>query len=326
VHTQSAPPVTPLTHETAFRLDPIPPYDFALTVRKPGGWDLFTPDERFDGETLWTALHLDGRLVGLRLSATGTADDPGIEVVAFTATEPTPVAADRIRTRLAEKLGATEDLTGFYALAREDPILQHAVADLNGMHSTEMSHLFAAGTLAICLQLTTLDRSLAMMDALVERYGERASFDGEEVGVWPTADGLAGVSPEELARECNLGYRARYIDALADRVRAGAPTLGELRDLPPAEVRGELLSLPGIGEYSADIIAPHTGFPIDVWSVDVFGTLFDGEEPPNRRTAVERIKREGEARWGEWAWLAFVYVVHDLEALSAALGVELRLT
>jgi len=85
------------------------------------------------------------------------------------------------------------------------------------------------------------------------------------------------------------------------------------------------MELPGIGDYSADIINPHGGFPIDVWSADVFGKLFYGNEPVDGRGSIVRIKREGVKRWGQWAWMAFLYVVQDLENLSRRLGTQLRL-
>ena len=92
------------------------------------------------------------------------------------------------------------------------------------------------------------------------------------------------------------------------------------------EAKEWLLELPGIGDYSADIINPHGGFPIDVWSAEVFGKLLFGEKPENNRKAVEVVKREGQRRWGKWAWMAFFYVAQDLENLSRKLGINLRLT
>lgn len=60
------------------------------------------------------------------------------------------------------------------------------------------------------------------------------------------------------------------------------PTTEELEKLTPDEAKGRLLDLSGIGDYSADILNPHGGFPIDARSVDIFGKLFYGEEPKDR--------------------------------------------
>ena len=87
-----------------------------------------------------------------------------------------------------------------------------------------------------------------------------------------------------------------------------------------------LLELPGIGDYSADIINPHGGFPIDVWSAEVFSKLLLGKEPENNRDAVGIVKEEGLKRWGKWSWMAFFYIVQNLPNLSKKLEKNLRLS
>ena len=103
------------------------------------------------------------------------------------------------------------------------------------------------------------------------------------------------------------------------------PTFAQLAELTSEEAKRELMDLPGIGGYSADIISRPGGFPIDVWSAAVFGKLFTGREPENSREAVETVKKEGIRRWGKWSWMAFFYVVQDLKNLSRKLNVTLRL-
>jgi len=94
--------------------------------------------------------------------------------------------------------------------------------------------------------------------------------------------------------------------------------------MPPAEAKEKLMELPGVGDYAADIVNPHGGFPIDAWSVDVFGKLFFGREPDKARDEIEAVKKDGLSRWGKFAWLAFFYVAQDLSNLSKRLGMRLR--
>ena len=129
-----------------------------------------------------------------------------------------------------------------------------------------------------------------------------------------------------MASGCKLGYRAKRISELARKIeREGFPTTEEIERISPEKAKELLLELPGIGDYSADIINPHGGFPIDVWSVEVFAKLFYGREPRNNREDVEKVKREGLRRWGKWAWMAFFYTVQDLENLSRKMGISLRI-
>jgi 3-methyladenine DNA glycosylase/8-oxoguanine DNA glycosylase len=309
----------------SFVLSPKAPYNFELTVKKPAGWDLFTPFEVFEDGTMWTALHIDGTLVGLKLRSAGETESPRISVKAFLAREPDD-KEETIKRLLEEKLGVNDDLSRFYGFARRDPILKHAMDDLYGMHDTLGGSVFNLVILTICLQMAPLKRSEQMMDCLVSRYGGVAEFDGRRVNAWPVPSRISVVSIKELESRCKLGYRAKYVIQLAKILDGrGFPTLEDLARLPAEESKERLMELPGIGDYSADIINPRAGFPIDSWSVDVFGKLFFGREPRDARGAIERVKNEGIRRWGRWSWMAFFYVAQDLENLSRKLNTKLRL-
>ncbi len=314
-----------LSHSFVYEIDPIPPYNFELTIRKPAGWALFTPFEVYEKGTMWTATHLHDRLVGVKLASGGSIKRPRINVELFLKNEPKPEQLNDINRSLVHDLGADGDLTGFYELALKDGILKYVVEDLYGMHSTSSSSIFPDALLAILLQMTTFKRSDEMMSCLISKYGEVAEFDGKKIRVWPLPKRIAKHDAPELAKACNLGYRAKHVANLARKLESDKfPSIEELEKLTPDEAKKMLLDLPGIGDYSADIINPHGGFPIDAWSVDVFGKLFYGEEPKDKRRAIEGIKKEGLRRWGNWSWMAFFYVVQDLDNLSRKLKMDLR--
>jgi DNA-3-methyladenine glycosylase II len=315
-----------LPHRFSETIKPIPPYDFALTVHKPAGWPLFSRDEVWENGTLWTALPLNGELAGVKLKSQGTMRAPKISTEVFLAEAPKPAQKARMIELLTAKLGAADDLRPFYTLAEKDPVLKFATRDLYGLHNTGFSTLFGAATLAISLQMAPIKRSNEMQDCLIKRYGEAAEFDGKRIAVWPSAVKIARADVATLFKDCKLGYRAKFLVAAAKMITQGFPTLEELKEMSPEDAKEKIMDLPGMGDYSADIVNPHGGFSIDVWSADIFGVLFFGEGTDTSRNAIEKIKAEGLKRWGKWARLAFVYVVHDLPALSERLGVKLRLS
>ena len=316
-----------LAYSSTYEIKPIPPYNFSLTVRKPAGWPLFTPLEVYDNSTLWTALQLNGTLTGLRFNSAGSIDNPRITAQIFLKKEPSNEKLGILRKALVHSIGADDNLREFYVLAEKDPILKYVVADLHGMRNTSSGDtVFPNAVLAILLQMAPLKRSNEMMDCVIRKYGEKVEFDDKILYTWPLPESLANLNPETFAKTCKIGYRAKRIVKLSEKiVREGFPTLEELEKLSPEEAKKRLLELPGIGDYSDDIINPHGGFPIDVWSVEVFGKLFFGKEPDNNRQAIEVVKKEGIHRWGKWSWMAFFYIVQDLENLSRRLNVKLRL-
>lgn len=319
--------MTILAQSFEFDVIPVKPYNFNLTVRTPAGWALFTPFEEFKNGVLWTATHFDGVLAGVKLQSRGGVEDTIIHVIIYTQSQTDGKQRDAIRRVIRRKLGADQDLKEFYGMALADSILSHAVDDLYGMHDTFPHTIFPEAVLAILLQMAPLKRSNEMMASVISTYGDEAEFDGKLIHSWPLPVRIAGLTPEELAQKCKVGYRAKHLVKLAGVLEGGSfPEMDRIYDMDPESAKKTIQSLPGIGDYSADIINPHGGFPIDVWSAEVFSKLLFGEKPENNRAAVERVKKEGMARWGKWSWMAFFYIVQDLPSLSGKLGIDLRLT
>jgi 3-methyladenine DNA glycosylase/8-oxoguanine DNA glycosylase len=314
-----------LGYKSRIVITPLPPFNFELTVKKPAGWSLFNADEVHEDGTLWTVTRLQGRLVGLKLRSVGTLEEPRINMTVFTTVRLPGHEKTGIKKTLETLIGADQDLNEFYDMARSDDILRHAVKDLYGMHDTQTPYIFNSVVLSICLQMAKLDRSEKMMASINRLYGTRVEFDGREILVEPSAETIAKLNPREFAKRCNLGYRAKYIVGSAKMITRGFPDTLQIMSMPPDEAKEKLMELPGVGDYAADIINPHGGFPIDAWSVDVFGRLFFGREPENAREAIEAVKKEGVRRWGRFAWMAFFYVAQDLENLSKRLGIRLRM-
>jgi 8-oxoguanine DNA-glycosylase Ogg len=72
---------------------------------------------------------------------------------------------------------------------------------------------------------------------------------------FPPTHRLAEASLPQMER-CGLGFRARYIKDAARQIlsNGGAQWLASLRDVPYAEARAALKTLPGIGDKIADCI------------------------------------------------------------------------
>jgi 3-methyladenine DNA glycosylase/8-oxoguanine DNA glycosylase len=314
-----------LRRRAQFEIVPVPPFNFRLTVRKPAGWDLFTPGEVYDYKTLWTGVRFEERPIGLKIQSLGNVKKPRVLIGAYSADKISSQESESLRRVLAVCLGAEQDLKEFYAFALKDDVLKHVVESLYGMHDTQAASIFNSVVLSICLQMARLKRSMEMIEAIDREYGETILFDGRRVVLQPTARRISRLDPAAFGRRCKLGYRAKYIVGSAKMIAAGFPDMREILRMPPDAARERLMELPGIGDYAADIINPHGGFPIDAWSVDVFGLLFFGTLPEDRRKAIERVKQEGIRRWGKWSWMAFFYVAQDLQNLSKRLGVRLRL-
>lgn len=306
-----------LPHSIAFRFDAVPPYDFSLTVHNPAGWSLFTPFETFEDRTLWTVARLDsGKALGLKLRSEGTVETPKVICTAFSSEELSLAEGKKVVKMMTWALGLGEDIREFYALAERDSLVKVLVEDLCGMRISRRPDIFPRLILAVTLQMAPIRRSEQMMNLLIREYGEKMVFDGKEVWYWPSPQTIAKTSVRELEERCKLGYRAKTLKGIAKAISRGFPTLQELEEMSAEEAKAKLVGLKGIGEYSADIVSPHPGFAIDVWSAKIFSRLLFGKEPESPRTIIPELKKTAEERWGKWRGYVFVYVLNDLDNLS----------
>ena len=199
-----------------FRIEPVPPFSFELTVRNPAGWELFTSDEVYERGTLWTGIRYEGKPAGLKIESLGTTNRPHVQVSVYTARQLNSQAKNRISDLVAQSLGAEQDLREFYEFARRDPLLKHVVEDLYGMHDTQTVSLYNSVILSICLQMARLKRSNEMMEAINRKYGETIEFDGRQVLLQPAAEKIAKLDPKLFAKRVQVGIPGQVSRGLGE--------------------------------------------------------------------------------------------------------------
>jgi len=300
-----------LTARTKLSLTIPPPFDFALTVKKPAGWSWSTPKETFEDGMLATGVRFGDDPVGLIMRE----KDGRVRVDAYTASPLTPPARGDLEDFLLQGLGADEDLAGFYAFAQDDPVLRQAAADLTGMRIGQLDDAFAGVILAILLQMAPIARSEKMMDDVLEQFGTRIAFGGNQLIIWPKAGEIAATGPEALRKKAKLGYRADRLVKAAQYLEEHPVSLRNLVAVPEEEAIKTIMAIPGIGRYSAAIIFGQATPPIDAWSVVIMSELYAGRTPENSRKEIDRVQKELIARWGRWSYLAFAYIVNDLDRI-----------
>ena len=103
---------------------------------------------------------------------------------------------------------------------------------------------------------------------ICESYGERCVSDkGEIYYAFPRPEAFEGLE-EDALKECNLGYRSKYVVRTAKRIASEETDLNRILEMPYKKAREELLGLFGVGEKVADCIclfALHhlQAFPVD---------------------------------------------------------------
>ena len=307
----------------SIEIEATPPFNFELTVHKPAGWWWSTPDETFEKDTLWTVARFKNALIGLKLKSLGTIEKPRIRCTIFSKAKISKTEAQDITRTVKRALNTEQDITEFYKLAQKDKILNAAVKDLYGMRTVAWPELFPALILAVTLQMAPLKRSDQMMQLLMEHFGENAHFDGKTIRYWPSPQKIAATTTDELKTKAKLGYRATNLGAIAETLKNGFPTMDELSTMNPEEAKKKLLTLKGIGDYSAELVMPGM---VSHWT---YGAPKSSTPYSSARNQILRekqsqlSKKSAKSDGGKWKGYAFVYVLNDLPKISKRIGVDL---
>jgi N-glycosylase/DNA lyase len=144
------------------------------------------------------------------------------------------------------------------------------------------------------------------------RYGRPMQWN--ELGIdaeiplygFPSPEALAGAG-EEALRGLGAGYRAKFLAQTARMIAEGFSLALDGMDYETA--LRHLTQLPGVGEKVADCVLVFStrhscAFPVDVWIERVLREVY-GMRGPRKA-----IKREAQARFGEWAGVAQQYLFH----------------
>ena len=163
----------------------------------------------------------------------------------------------------------------------------------------QMLALLAARHGAVICRASVLQTPLREdLQAGVSKTDTLPSF--HRLPTWPE---LAQI-PEATLRECQLGFRAKFISQTAHFLAAHPGWLEETETAPYAVAKERLCALPGVGEKIADCVLLFgagrlEAFPVDTWILKALARRYDltGWKPA-------QVAQFGRAHFGPLAGLA----------------------
>jgi DNA-3-methyladenine glycosylase II len=221
------------------------PYDFELSTSRYRRWGVDLANVWDDG-ALWRAV--DGREVRIAPA------DGGVDV------EPLDARTGAVVRTL---LGAEFDLDAFAAFAATEPVLARIVPSLRGLRPPLAPDPFESLVTSITAQQVSLHAAFAIRSRFVQRFGIRVG----RVWSFPARERLAAAQESELVA---LGFSRRKAEYVVGLARSEIDLDG-LSALPDEEVKACLVSLRGIGEWTAEwFLARHLARP-RAWPVGDVG-------------------------------------------------------
>ena len=218
-----------------------------LEVPQPFSLELTTARFRafgLDRATVWEdgALY---RAVGGRVVRIAAANGSAVEV------EPLDAETEPVVRKV---LGLEFNLVAFAAWAAAEEKLASLVVRFAGFRPSLAPDPFEALVTSVTAQQVSLFAAVAIRNRFVERLGEPVG----RVWAFPTRERVAAASEEELVA---LGFSRRKAEYVVGLARSELDLAG-LALLPDEEVKERIVSIRGLGEWTADwFLARHLGRP-----------------------------------------------------------------
>ena len=178
-----------------------------------------------------------------------------------------------------------------------------------------------------CSSNTNIPMIRRMLKNLCRKFGIKREIDEKKFFTFPTTKSLAKASINELC-SCGIGYRAKTIKSLTEKIIIGTLNIEELSRCKYDEAKEKLLGISGIGNKLADCILLFSlekteAFPIDVWIArsihSYYRTLLNQESfkldfkstklSPNKYNLLSKIMRQ---HFGKYAGYAQQYLYYHM--------------
>lgn len=201
-------------------------------------------------------------------------------------------------------LGLDQDFSEFYELARQEPKLKQVQEKAQG-RLLRSPTLFEDTVKTILTTNTAWSGTIRMTQALVSQFGEPHPGDSNQ-HAFPTAERIAASDEHTLRGTTRLGYRSPYILNLAQEIQSGKFDLESLKktSLPTDQLRKELLSIKGVGNYAAAnllmLLGHYSYLAIDSWAIK----MVSHEWYDDRTIGPSEVENAFE-KWGDWKGLAY---------------------
>ena len=299
-----------LNKKKSLILEPKAPYNFDKTVYDPSHFP--TPIEIWKPGKFWKTIRFKNRILGIKLEDIGTIDKPKIRVMVFSTSKLSKKFIEDLIAELKFRYGFDEDLSEFYEKFKSDSLLAKTIKRMKGAHGRALESLYEIIMISIVLQNATVRRTIQMMNALLNKYGQKIRFDNKEMYLIWKPQKLAKASEKEL-RDLKVGYRAKIFVKVSKQIAEGLVNEYKLRKKPLEKVKKELLKLYGIGPASLDsllaILRKYQPIrTIPPWEQKIYSRLLFNK----KLVSPSKILKELNRRYGKWSVFAGYLLFEDL--------------
>jgi DNA-3-methyladenine glycosylase II len=279
-------------------------------------------DDRYDG-TMRLAFCLDGYR---EQAAVAVTQAPGGEIHGVISGATSGASTTAIVTQVARVLSIDHDASGYLAVGEQDPVVARLLDVAPGLRPP----LFYSPSEAALWAVISLRRPRSTAEKWRSRLsaaaGVRFNVAGTEMWAVPTPEEILSLGASGVASAAGIEpARAERVVAVARAAAEGKLDAGTLAALGEDDARARLRSVPGIGQFYADLILIRSTGVTDVLPLNeprmfgLVGELYELEAAPTPKD-VERIAEA----WRPWrTWVGVLVRAAGPRLLRRSLGAAL---
>ncbi|OYT52416.1 hypothetical protein B6U66_02015 [Candidatus Bathyarchaeota archaeon ex4484_135] len=227
----------------AYEIEPRGPYSLHLTFT---GTEPAFPTV-YDGRYLWRVVETGEGLVPVRVEQIGPREEPLLRVEVFSSR-----GSGEALEALCQFLCAHDDLRSAYDRMRTDRALREMLPYVKGMMPWTAFGPLEGLVDAILFQQISLRAAFSIIRRFVEGLGRPVKIGQQVLYAFPSPEDIMRAGPEVLRSLGLSKNKASYVFNLAKAVLEGFDP-GGLGDKPTEEAMEILMSLKGVGRWTAEI-------------------------------------------------------------------------
>jgi DNA-3-methyladenine glycosylase II len=294
-----------LQHRTT--LAATPPFSFESSLRALGAFAPCASEHQFLAGRVRRALTLPPSVSGADRAVVVEVEqaphpEPGVTAAVFAAGRLTRAERSAIEQAVRHWFGLTDDMAGFLSRAASDPPLAQLLDAAPGLHQVRFASLAEAAVYFTLTQRSTQWFATARKRRLAAEFGQTIAVDGATFTAFPSLATLRRLTEADLLPFAGTRHRAERLHS----VIGGVAALDEewLRAAPYEEARQALLSVPGIGAFTAHALLLRAlgrpdDAPLELAQFTLAARAVYGDPPPSPAEIRERYRP-----WvGWWAYL-----------------------
>lgn len=207
----------------------------------------------------------------------------------------------------------SRDLGEFIKLAAKDKILSPLLNKYYGLRIVGIVDIFEALAWSVIGQQINLHFAYKMKSALVKKYGLKLTISEKEFYAFPNPEIIANLQIKDLLHLQFSRQKADYLIGIAKLLAESKIKKAELENYDYQETIKKLVSIRGIGPWSANYVAMRCLKKMEAFPIDDAGlqNALKNELGLDKKPDIKQIEELGNS-WNPWQAYATLYLWRSL--------------